>query len=189
MAFFRLEIIATFAASKPLLKMKRLLFTIVFIFIGIFTVHAQWYIGGSVNAAINKESQAFSIAPDVGYSFTNAPLSIACALEYGGEFSKDNGYTHSLTVSPYFRYEICDIGERFSLFLDLCSDIDALELSYFDIGLSPGISFDLTEHWSAEFSLGLLEYKWEKVPDDKPTHNIEFGFKTAAPSFGIYYSF
>ena len=131
--------------------MKRLLFTIVFIFIGIFTVHAQWYIGGSVNAAINKESQAFSIAPDVGYSFTNAPLSIACALEYGGKFSKDDGYTHSLTVSPYFRYEICDIGERFSLFLDLCSEnvplagvrltvphSDAFRLQRFQNGLGLG---------------------------------------------------
>ena len=189
MAFFRLKIIATFAASKSLPKMKKLLFTIVFIFIGIYTIQAQWYIGGSVNATINKESQTFSIAPDVGYSFTSAPLSIACALEYGGELSKDNGYTYSLTVSPYFRYEICDIGERFSLFLDLYSDIDVLKLNYFDIGLKPGISFDVTKHWSAEFSLGLLEYKWKKVPNDKPTHNFEFGFKTAAPSFGIYYSF
>jgi len=169
--------------------MKRLLFTIVFAFIGIFTVQAQWYIGGSVSAAINKESQAFSIAPDVGYCFTNAPFSIACALEYGGEFSKDDGYSHSLTVSPYFRYNICNIGERFSFFMDLFSDIDALELCSFDIGLSPGISFDLTEHWSAEFSVGLLKYEWKKVPDDKPTHCFVLGFETAAPSFGIYYSF
>lgn len=189
MAFFRLEIIATFAASKSLPKMKKLLFTIVFIFIGIYTIQAQWYIGGSVNATINKESQTFSIAPDVGYSFRNAPFSIACAFEYGGAFQKGEAYTHSLTVSPSFRYEICDIGERFSLFMDLYSDIDAIELNYFDIGLKPGISFDLTEHWSAEFSLGLLEYKWKKVPNDKPSHNFEFGFKTAAPSFGIYYNF
>ena len=171
------------------LVMKKLLFTLVLAFIGIYTVQAQWYIGGSVSAFVNKESQTFSIAPDVGYTFSNAPFSVACALEYGGEFSKNDGYTHSLTVSPYFRYEICDIGDRFSFFVDLFTDIDALELSSFDIGLSPGISFDLTDHWSAEFSVGLLGYEWEKVPDDKPIHSFEFGFETAAPSFGIYYSF
>ena len=169
--------------------MKKLLFSIIFAFIGIFTAQAQWYIGGSVNAAMTKESQAFSIAPDVGYSFTNAPFSIACALEYGGEFSKDDGYTHSLTVSPYFRYDICDIGERFSLFTDLIFDIDALELSFFDVMLCPGVSFDLTEHWSAEFSIGVLGYEWEKVPDDKPIHSVVLGFETVAPSFGINYSF
>ena len=169
--------------------MKKLLLIIAFAFFGIFTAHAQWYIGGSVSAAINKESQTFSIAPDVGYSFPNAPFSVACALEYGGEFSKVEGYTHSLTVSPYCRYNICDIGERYSFFMDLFTDIDALELSYFDIGLCPGVSFDLTDHWSAEFSVGILGYEWEQVPYDKPVQSFVFGFETAAPSFGIYYSF
>ena len=169
--------------------MKKLLFTIVSTFIGIFTVQAQWYIGSSVKAFVNKESQTFSIAPDVGYTFSNAPFSVACALEYGGAFSKDDGYTHSLTVSPYFRYDICDISERFSLFADLFFDIDALELGFFDIGLNPGISFDLTEHWSAEFGIGLLKYVWERIPDDKPSQSVVFGVEAAALSFGIDYSF
>ena len=189
MAFFCLKIIATFAASKSLPKMKRLLLTIVFAFIGIYTVHAQWYIGASVSAAINKETQTFSLAPDVGYSFTNAPFAIACAFEYGGKFSKGESYTHSLTVTPYFQYSICDIGKRFSLFVDLFSDIDVLELKSFNIGLSPGITFNLTEHWTAEFSVGLLGYEWEKVPDDKPSHKFMLGFETSAPTFRIYYNF
>ena len=169
--------------------MKKLLFSIIFAFIGIFTAQAQWYIGGSVNAAMTKESQAFSIAPDVGYTFSNAPFSVALAFEYGGEFSKDEGYSHSLTLSPYCRYDIYDISERFTLFADLFADIDALELGYFDVGLKSGVSFDLTEHWSAEFSIGLLGYEWKKVSDDKPTHSFMLGFETAAPSFGINYSF
>ena len=90
-------------------EMKRLLFTTVFAFIGIFTLQAQWFLGGSASAAINKEAKSFSVAPDVGYSISNTPISIACAIEYGGNFSKDEGYTQTLTVSPYLRYDICQM--------------------------------------------------------------------------------
>ena len=168
--------------------MKKLIFTIILAFAGIFA-HAQVWIGGSLNANINKESKEFSIAPDVGYCIPNTPFSIACAVEYGGEFSKDEGYAHTLTVSPYFRYDVCGIGERFSLFVDLASDIDALKFSYFDIGLAPGISFNLTEHWSAEFSFGFLGYEREKDAEGKIDQDFVLNFETAAPSFGVYYNF
>jgi len=169
--------------------MKKLLLTIAFAFFGIFTVQAQWFIGGSAGAAINKETQSFSIAPVVGYYFSNTPFSLTGVIEYNGTFQSGEEYTHSMTVSPYLRYNICDIGERFTFFADLGFDIDALELNFFDIMLCPGISFDLTEHWSAEFSIGLLGYEWEKVPDGNPNHSFVLGFETAAPSFGLYYSF
>lgn len=177
-----------FADENPH-NMKKLLFTIAFAFIGIFTAQAQWFIGGSASAAINKESQTFSIAPIAGYCFPDTPFSITCAIEYGGTFQSGEAYTHSLTVSPYGRYNICDIGERFSLFVDFGFDIDALELNFFDIMLFPGVAFELTEHWSAEFSIGLLGCEWERGPNDTFTHNFVLGFETAAPSFGFYYSF
>jgi len=189
MAFFRLEIIATFAASKPLPKMKRQLFTIVFIFIGIFTVHAQWYIGGSVNATLNKETKTFTIAPDVGYCFPNSPFSVACSFEYEGSFINEEDYSHTLTVSPSVRYDICDIGERFTLFVDLSTDIDVLEFGLLNVGLSPGVSFDVTDHWSAEFSIGFLSYNREQAEDKSIKHSFELELKLAAPSFGIYYNF
>ena len=169
--------------------MKKLFLVTALVFVGVLTARAQMWIGGSVNASIQKESQTFTVAPDVGYYFSDLPFAIACAVEYGGTFQKGEGYTHSLTVSPYFRYDICEIGERFSLFTDLLSDFDALEFSFFDIGLYPGVSFDLTEHWSAEFYLGFFGYEWELVPGDESEQRFVLDFKTAAPSFGIYYSF
>lgn len=171
------------------MQMKKAVLTLIIMLAGMFSAQAQVWIGGSVNARFNKDSQSFSIAPDVGYCFSNVPFSIACAMEYGGTFQKDATYSQSLTLSPYFRYDICDLDERFSLFVDLYSDFDVLEFSCFDIGLSPGISFEISEHWSTEFSFGLLEYDWERVPDDKPNQSIGFGFETAAPSFGFYYNF
>ena len=169
--------------------MKRLFLTIALAFIGVVTAQAQIWLGGSVNATANKEVKTFSVAPDVGYCIPNTPFSFACAVEYSGTLVSGEAYTHSLTVSPYFRYDICEIGERFSLFVDLAADFDALEFNSFDIGLAPGVSFNLTEHWSTEFSFCFLGYEWERVPNDKPNQNFVFDFATAAPSFGIYYNF
>lgn len=107
--------------------MKNIFLAAVFTFIGIFTAQAQWYIGGGVKASFQKESQSFTLAPDGGYSFENVPLSLGCAIEYGGTRKIGEAFSHSLTVSPYLRYTICEIGERFSFFTDLTADIDALQ--------------------------------------------------------------
>lgn len=169
--------------------MKKALLTFIFIIAACVTAQAQAYIGGSVKAQLNKDLKSFTIAPDVGYSFAGTPFSVGCALEYQGSFTNDKGYTQSLTVSPSFIYNICDIGERFTLFAELCSDIEVLDFSFFDIGLSPGISFDLTEHWSAEFSYGFLGYKREAGDDKAIRHNFVLDFKTATAEFTIYYNF
>ena len=169
--------------------MKKIFLTFAFVVATFISMQAQVWLGGSVNAQLNKDFKTFTIAPDVGYCIPNTPFSIACAIEYGGTFQKDVDYCHSLTVSPYFRYDICPISERFSFFVDLTADIDALELNFFDIGLSPGVSFNLTEHWSAEFSFAFLGYEWEKVPDEMPEQRFVLDFATATTSFGIYYNF
>ena len=169
--------------------MKKILLVFAFAFIGIFTAQAQWYIGGGLKANFGKDVKTFTLAPDAGYCFENAPLSLGCAVEYEGTRKIGEAFSHSLTVSPYLRYTICEIGERFSFFIDLTADIDALQLGSFDIGLSPGVSFDLTECWSAEFSAGFLGYEWEKVSDDKPLQKFVLNFETGAPSFSIYYNF
>lgn len=171
------------------MTMKKILFTLALVVMALISAQAQVWIGGSVNAQLNKDLKTFTIAPDVGYCFENVPFSVACAFEYEGAFSADEGYSHALTVSPYVRYDICDIEERFSLFVDLISDIDALELSFFDIGLSPGVSMSISDHWSAEFSYGFLGYRWEQLTDQEIGHSFELDFKTAAAGFGIYYSF
>jgi hypothetical protein len=169
--------------------MKKTLLIFALVFASIISMQAQMWLGGNINTQLNKEVKTFSIAPDVGYCIPNTPFSIACAVEYEGTIQKDEAYSHSLTVSPYFRYEICEIEERFSLFVDLISDIEALDFSFFDIGLAPGISFNLTEHWSAEFSYGFLGYQQEQVPGDRVDRNFVLNFSTATGLFGIYYSF
>ena len=169
--------------------MKKILLTLIFMVAAITVTLAQVWIGGSVNGFFNKETKTFAIAPDVGYAIPNTPFSVACALEYQGSFTNGEAYSHSLTVSPYFRYDICDIGERFSMFVDLCSDIEVLDFHFFDVGLSPGISFNLTDHWSAEFSYGFIGYQRERNEDNAVEHNFVLDFKASAAEFGIYYNF
>lgn len=169
--------------------MRKFLLTLAFVFAAIVSLNAQVWIGGSTNVTLNKETKTFNIAPDVGYCFSNVPLSIACAIEYEGTFETGETYTHSLTVSPYLRYDICDIEERFFLFVDLIADIDALKFSSFDIGLSPGVSFNITDHWSAEFSYGFVGYNWERLSEQEISNGLELNFKASAAEFGIYYNF
>ena len=177
-------------ASHPFFTtMKKLLLLLAIVVTASFSAQAQVWIGGNVSGFFNKETQTFAVAPDVGYAFPNTPFSVACAIEYQGSYLNGEGYSHELTVSPYFRYNICDISERFSMFVDLTSDVDVLGFNYFDIGLAPGISFNLTEHWSAEFSYGFVGYLWEKLPDNTIEHSFEMDFKASAAEFGIYYNF
>lgn len=169
--------------------MKKTLLTIAFIVATFVTAHAQVWLGGNVSAQLNKDTKTFTIAPDVGYCFPNSPFSVACAFEYEGSFINEEGYSHALTVSPYVRYNICDISERFTLFVDLSSDIDVLEFGLLNVGLGPGVSFDVTDHWSAEFSMGFLGYKREQAEDNNIKHSFNLELELAAPSFGIYYNF
>lgn len=169
--------------------MKKGVIILAFALFGVFTAQAQIWIGCAVNASFNKEIKTFSIAPDVGYCIPSTPFSIACAVEYGGAFQPDKTHTHSLSVSPYFRYDICEIGELFSLFVDLISNIDVLEFGLLDVGLCPGVSFDITDHWSTEFSIGFLGFNREQAEDKSTKHSFELELKLAAPSFGIYYNF
>ena len=170
-------------------EMKKAVLTLIVLLAGWFSAQAQVWIGGSLGARLGKDTQSFTIAPDVGYCIPNTPFSIACAVEYAGSLIEGEAYTHSLTVSPYFRYDICELSERFSLFMDLASDIDALEFNSFDIGLAPGISFNLTEHWSSEFSFAFLGYEWRREAGESPEHHFALDFAAVAPSFGIYYNF
>lgn len=167
--------------------MKKVLLSFIIVLAGLLDAQAQIWVGGSVDMRLDKEAKSFSISPDVGYSFPNTPLAIACALEYGGTYQTGNACTHSLIISPYLHYDICDIGEYFSLYVDLVSDIDVLEFSSFDVGLNPGIAFDLTEHWSAEFGIGFLGFQSTK--GDTIEQSFVADFAPVASSFSVYYEF
>ena len=178
--------------------MKKLFLTLALAFVGIFSANAQLWIGGSTNGAFNKEMNRFEIAPEIGYSFKGAPLTIALGAHYGFMQEKLTGANltaNYITLSPYLRYSICNI-EKFGLFLDLTGDFGLRDCEGFRVGLQPGIAWMPTKHWTAAFRWGFIGYNnlegfellngGASIYGDK---GFTFGFAAAAPTFGLYYNF
>lgn len=140
--------------------MKKTLLVIL-VFFAAMTAKAQWYVGGNLNGEFFESHNTLSISPDFGYTFENAPLGVGLSPEFCFHQDKLNGDSFTLekiVLSPYLRYYCCDV-ERLSFFVDLSGDINVYGEKGFDVGFSPGVSFDLTEHWSAEFSYGWIGYE------------------------------
>ena len=64
--------------------MKKLFLTLALAFVGILSANAQLWMGGSIGAGITKDVTTFAIAPEVGYSFTGTPMTVAAEVDYTG---------------------------------------------------------------------------------------------------------
>lgn len=169
--------------------MKKLFLTLALAFVCIFSANAQVWIGGSASATVNKEVKKFAVAPEIGYMFNK--WTIAVGANYGFKDEKLVGdlhsVSHSLILSPYVRYSICNI-EKFSLFMDLTGDFDVLSDNFgYRVGLQPGIAWMATKHWTAAFRFAFLGY-------NKCGYYGDEGFRldylgTTGPTFGLYYNF
>ncbi len=170
--------------------MKKLFLTLALAFVGIFGANAQVWIGGSTSGTFNKEVTRFEIAPEIGYSFTGTPWTIAVGANYGFQNVKLVGdlstTTQTLILSPYVRYSICSI-EKFGMFLDLTGDFDVLSDNFgYRVGLQPGIAWMATKHWTAAFRFAFVGYNKCGFYGEE---GFRFGFAAAAPTFGLYYNF
>ena len=166
--------------------MKKLFLVLALAFAGIFTANAQVWIGGSTNATINKNVTKFAIAPEVGYSFTGTPWTIAAAVNYTFNKYDNMDATNGLILSPYVRYSICNI-EKFALFMDLTGDFDVMSKDFgYRVGLQPGIAWMATKHWTAAFRFAFIGYNHCGYYGDE---GFRMNFATSAPGFGLYYNF
>ena len=165
--------------------MKKLFLVLALAFVGIFTTNAQVWVGGSTSATINKDVTKFAIAPEVGYSFTGTPWTVAVAADYA--LTKYDGFDagHGLILSPYVRYSICNI-EKFALFMDLTGDFGLKGYEGYRVGLQPGIAWMATEHWTAAFRFAFIGYNHCDYYGDE---GFRMNCATSAPGFGLYYNF
>ena len=165
--------------------MKKLFLVLALAFVGIFTANAQVWVGGSTSATINKDVTKFAIAPEVGYSFTGTPWTVAVAADYA--LTKYDGFDagHGLILSPYVRYSICNI-EKFALFMDLTGDFGLKGYEGYRVGLQPGIAWMATEHWTAAFRFAFIGYNHCDYYGDE---GFRMNCATSAPGFGLYYNF
>ena len=165
--------------------MKKLFLVLAFAFVGIFTANAQVWIGGGLDAQINKENTSLTVAPEIGYAFNNH---WQLALGAGYSFDKAEGLPtiNRLSLEPYVRYVATTIGDKFSLFFDLTGDFGLIDASGWAATLRPGIAWMATEHWTAAFRFGFLGY-------DHSFYGADNGFflncELVAPQIRLYYNF
>ena len=77
-------------------------------FVGTFAANAQCWMGGNMSFWQGKSETKFSIAPEIGYSFYDNPISLAAAFGYNYySYEDDLGDDHTtdaFVVSPYIRF-------------------------------------------------------------------------------------
>lgn len=162
--------------------MKKLVLVIAFVFAGFMTANAQLWLGGSANVSV-KDGYAFSISPEVGYSFEDSPLSIAAQLNFlmGGD---SDGSYWGLVASPYVRCNLATI-EKFNFFLDATGDF-YIPNGGWRAGVQPGVAWNATEHWTAAARIGFLGYN--KCPF-LGNEGFQLTFASKLPAIYLYYNF
>ena len=166
--------------------MKKVLLTLVLAFTGIFAANAQLWSGGGASGQF-KDGFTVSVAPEIGYSFTGTPMSVASAfnLILMKNDLTGNEVNWGLSASPYVRCNLATVADKFNVFLDATGDF-YIPNGGWRAGLQPGVAWMATEHWTAACRLGFLGYN--KCPF-LGAEGFILDFKSAIPSIGLYYNF
>lgn len=164
------------------------------------TASAQFYFGGQVgfsrNATHNETTVV--IAPEVGYSF-NEKWTFGGILEY--DYGYASGYdVNVFEILPYARYKFAHLADnKVQFFCDGRVGFGVQKGKgqdagfVYEIGLRPGVAFNVNSHWSLVAHLGQLG--WEGATDkatglyarsNQFTWNI---FNWNDIRLGFYYSF
>ncbi len=163
---------------------------------------AQWYVGGNLDFGQTKadgvKTTTFGIAPEVGYNFSEN-WAFGGTLDLG--YTKQSGVkTTMIQVNPYARYTYFTSG-NLNLFVDgvvglgfgwskAGGEKSDTAVSY-AIGFKPGISYNLTEHFSLVAHVGLLGYQGGNDTYKDAGFPEEWGLHLNGSnlSFGFYYTF
>ena len=170
--------------------MKRLLLVMAFAFAGAFAANAQCWMGGNMSFWYNDGSTKFSIAPEIGYSFHDNPVSLATGFGYHyHNYENDLGNvvtTHTFVLSPYVRCNLAYV-DQFAFFLDGGADMAFLQDGMaWRAGLRPGVAFSPTGHWTAVAHMGFLGFDDGKYFGEK---GFGMNFSAAVMNLGLYYNF
>lgn len=169
--------------------MKNLLLTCAFMFVAAFA-NAQFYVGGGIGfkeskSITDEKTQTFTFSPELGY-YVNDKLAVGATLSFTTQ--KDTYTEYSL--EPYIRYNFFKSGD-FSIFADAFVAVGNIDIENDDThfawgaGVSPGISYNFTKHFTALAHIGLLSYM--DCKDILKTTNVALDCNDI--SFSLYYNF
>lgn len=164
---------------------------------------AQVYVGGSVGYwhDATEKTNSFVLRPEIGYE-VNEKWSFGTTVGY--TYADAEGFSADLfEFSPYARYNYFRTDDgRLNLFVDGqvgigvgSADYDGSDSSetavYWNVGFRPGVSLNISEHFSFVAKFGFLGYQGA----DKNSELIGihegggFDFSTQELSFGFHYTF
>lgn len=193
--------------------MKKILFVLTIMFTMALSANAQFYAGGSLGLHADKSDFSLAISPEVGYTFQNN-TGVGCLFDFA--FDKGETKSFGFGVNPYFEYDFLSI-DKFTFYVhtylhynnfgqDITQSLESLcypEFYYdviqhkpghnYGVSLHPGVIWGVTDHWSAAFYVGGVEYMWNQpvgTAFKDGTGDFNLGFETSMPfAVALYYGF
>lgn len=193
--------------------MKKILFVLTIMFTMALSANAQFYAGGSLGLHANKTGHELAISPEIGYTF-QGNTGVGCLFDFA--FDKGETKSFGFGVNPYFEYRFLEV-DKFTFYVhtylhynNFGQDITKVfkssedpEFYYaaiqhkagynYGVSLCPGVIWGVTDHWSAAFYVGGVEYMWNQPTGTvfkDGTGDFNLGFATNMPfAVALYYSF
>ena len=181
--------------------MKKILFVLTIMFTMALSANAQFYAGGSLGLHANKAGHELAISPEIGYTF-QGNTGVGCVFDFA--YDKDKTFdlnTVGFGVNPYFEYRFLEV-DKFTFYVHTYLHFNSI-MTYNDfastteqnygVSLHPGVIWGVTDHWSAAFYLGGIEYMWYQpagVEFKNGSGDFNLGLATSVPfAVALYYSF
>ena len=148
---------------------------------------AQWYVGGSLGYHSESSTDLLHFSPEAGYSFNpHWTVGLSTSLQnltYQVRVLDPNDANHYITekrsnfycfLNPYVRYTFLRM-DRLSFFADAAASFDANHgFSVYYLGLRPGMSYQLTDHFTAVAHLGFIGSDHQTFKAEAGLDNLEF---------------
>ncbi len=183
--------------------MKKILFVLTIMFTMALSANAQFYAGGSLGLHADKNDFSLAISPEVGYTF-QGNTGVGCLFDFTFKQDKASNFDKvGFGVNPYFEYRFLEI-DKFTFYLHTylhynatMTDVPPTPSQNFDhsygVSLHPGVIWGVTDHWSAAFYLGGIEYMWYQpagVEFKNGSGDFNLGLSTSVPfAIALYYGF
>lgn len=179
--------------------MKKLLLMAVMAVATLGASASDWYAGGQVTFGRTTDSTSgvkttqVTVLPELGYNLSER---FAVGSVLGVSYRKSGGEEKTVfQINPYARYTYLKAG-KVNLFVDGCVDLGigrahgdtAVE---YGIGLRPGVSLNLTEHFSLVAHVGFLGYQSgnDAAKRNGCPENWGLNLNSNNLMFGFYYHF
>jgi len=151
------------------------------------------------------KTNTFTFSPKAGY-FVSENIAVGLSLAYTSTKDEAPGIdgteetkTNSFGAGAFGRYYFTP-ASQFSIFGQLgagfqsdkteTGDVES-KSNGFNVGLAPGVSYFVSEHFAIEATFGILGYNTSKPDADgaESTDEFNFGLNMSDINFGIVYKF